>query len=61
MNSYWEKKALKRKGIKGEHAYLEAVQDFKKLLDKEIRKLEVDHNDLAVSLDNFKHKYFKRK
>lgn len=59
----WINKALKRIGIKGEHAYLEAIEDVKKEFDKEIAELEKNVNmsltyKISV-LRDFKLKLFK--
>lgn len=67
MNNYWNKKALKRKGIKGEHAYLEAIEDVKKEFDKEIKRLEKEKEKFFIttpytyyikSINDFKLKLF---
>ena len=44
MNS-WKNQALKRSNIRGEHAYLEGVEDFKNRLLKELNKYTF--NDIA--------------
>lgn len=65
MNSYWKRKALKHKGIKGEHAYLEAVEDFEKILKKTIKNLgksSIIQDGFSYGYFlRFKNKYFKRK
>lgn len=40
LSDKWIKKALKHKGIKGEHAYLEAIEDVKKEFEREIEKIQ---------------------
>ena len=44
MNN-WKNQALKRSNIRGEHAYLEGVEDFKNRLLKELNKYTF--NDIA--------------
>jgi len=41
----WKNQALKRSNIRGEHAYLEGVEDFKNRLLKELTKYTF--NDIA--------------
>tara|TARA_R110000822_G_C15227102_1_gene484949 strand:+ start:203 stop:493 length:291 start_codon:yes stop_codon:yes gene_type:complete len=45
IKSSWKDQALKRSNIRGEHAYLEGVEDFKNRLLKELNKYTF--NDIA--------------
>lgn len=42
MNKHWVDQALKRSCIKGEHSYLEAIEDFKQAL---IRDVNIKHKN----------------
>lgn len=49
ISDKWLKKALQHKGIKGEHAYLQAIKDVIRELNKETERL----NKLAVKNRDF--------
>lgn len=51
MENFWIKKANKRQGIKGEHSYLEAIEDVKSLITSRLRKINKDNPDVANALE----------
>lgn len=57
LSDKWIKKAKQRTGIKGEHAYLEALQDVISEIDKHIEKLDKDCTKHRA-LTDFKLKVF---
>lgn len=59
LSDKWIKRALQHKGIKGEHAYLEAIKDVIKELEIEIEKTNKKYIHLGYNSTYIKREVLK--